>query len=331
MIKISIVIPTYNRPQSLDTCCASIVSEVAGDRTGVRKGTGIEIIIVDDGSAATDAEKNHRVCEKYGAVYCLNIRNSGMAVARNRGIAVARGAWIVFLDDDVTCDRGWYPALVHTIQTIGDDVAAFEGRVNPSGNGVWDREVQNRSGGAYLTCHFGVRRSIIDACGMFDVGFAATGPYCEDHEFAARLMTRGAISFIGSLSVTHAPRSVNLWRYIVRAPGRCRQLLLSDCYFYHHHPDRYRLFRSHRDFFGTYRSYLVRNVVNNLRRRKLLTLVSHPLQTGALIAASVVEQCTAWLLMTSIIRFSQKLSSPVQRPDASDNKFPAVTNTPGKT
>jgi glycosyltransferase involved in cell wall biosynthesis len=313
MIKISIVIPTYNRPQSLESCCASIVNETATTPEGdVLRGANptIEIVVADDGSMEVNADKNRTVCATYGAVYCAGERNMGMAVARNRGIAAARGSWIVFLDDDVTCNQGWYRALLDTLTTLTDDIVGFEGRVEPSGDGVWDREVQNLSGGAYLTCHFGVRRSIVDACGMFDTNFATTGPYCEDHEFAARLMMWGKIIFIPALSVTHAPRKVNLWRYILNSPRRCRQLLLSDCYFYFQHPDRYHIFRSHRNFFGTYCSYLLRHIVNNFKRRSISTLLSHPFQAGTLVIASIIKQCTAWLLLYHVARFAITVPTP---------------------
>lgn len=298
MIDVSVVIPTCNRPDYLSRCLASLVREVAGDTT-------VEIIVADDGSVPVPAEKNKELCHHYGAVYCRDEQNHGMAVARNRGIARSKGKWVVFLDDDVTSDMGWYRALREAIGTCAAEVVGLEGRINPSGDGVWDREVQNLSGGACLTSHFAVRKSALDRCGLFDEGFELTGPYCEDHEFAVRLLRCGNIQFISTCSVTHAPRKVKLIRYVLTASRRCRALLLSDKYFYQKHPQEYHTFRFGTSFNDTYRAYRMRHVVDVLRRRSVRVVLRHPLQALTLLSAALIEQVVSWTLTGQLSGFGE--------------------------
>lgn len=311
MLKFSVVIPTCNRPRYLERCLASLRREAGYDQS-------MDVIVVDDGSHTANALRVRTLCEYFGTKCAGDGRNHGMAVARNLGIAASQGEWIVFLDDDVTCDAGWFGELRNAVVSFTPDVVAFEGRVNPSGGGVWDREVQNFSGGACLTSHFGVRRMTVDQCGMFDPYFEYTGPYCEDHEFAVRLQRCGTIAFVASCSVTHAPREVPLLRYLFSAPERCRKLLLSDRYFYEKHPDGYRRFRYHPTFEATCRSYRFRHVVDVLRRRKVSVLLRHPFQTVILLLAALTEQISAWVLHRAIteVRFDNSAAQDKKELDA---------------
>lgn len=85
---ISIVIPTYNRPDHLERALESALRQTYEN---------IEIIVVDDGS-----ELSLEVFEeKYPSVRFLkNSTNRGACYSRNRGLEIAKGDYINFLDDD---------------------------------------------------------------------------------------------------------------------------------------------------------------------------------------------------------------------------------------
>lgn len=299
MITVSVVIPTCNRSDYLAACLKSIRHEA-------KNAPALDIAVVDDGSGMHDAAKNRMLCEEYQAAYHSNQTNLGMAIARNKGIAATQGEWIVFIDDDATVDVGWYDHLIVRLQLAGKNVAGFEGRVAASGNGLWDTEVSNLAGGAFITCHMGVRRQVIDKCGSFDTAFAATGPYCEDHELAARLLLQGEVPFFADVSVTHAPRHVNFIKVLTTSKRRSNQLLRSDDYFYRRHPDRYHLFRAHRNFAGTYRSYLFKHLISTLRRRSLKTLLKNPLASLVLVLSTLLEQLAAWIMIPELTDTNKK-------------------------
>ena len=84
MPKISIIIPTFNRPTLLQRAIASCIEQRFQD---------IEIIVVND--AGTDVADVAQA-----ATYLSLPHNRGLAGARNAGLSVARGEYVTFLDDD---------------------------------------------------------------------------------------------------------------------------------------------------------------------------------------------------------------------------------------
>ncbi len=85
---ISVIIPTYNRKNTLPRAVESVLNQTYRP---------IEIIVVDDGS--TDGTKEW-FSEMYPLVHYIYQVNSGVSSARNTGINSARGAWIALLDSD---------------------------------------------------------------------------------------------------------------------------------------------------------------------------------------------------------------------------------------
>ena len=87
-LKVSVIIPTYNREEFLPGAIDSVLKQSYRN---------FELIIVDDGS--TDKTKN--IIDRYnGKLTYLYQDNKGVAAARNRGIAASRHALIAFLDSD---------------------------------------------------------------------------------------------------------------------------------------------------------------------------------------------------------------------------------------
>ncbi len=87
MSKISVIIPTHNRPHLLPRAVESARAA----------GSDVEIIVVDDASIDETAD----VCRGLeGIKYVRLERNQGVAGARNVGIFVSTGEYVAFLDDD---------------------------------------------------------------------------------------------------------------------------------------------------------------------------------------------------------------------------------------
>jgi glycosyltransferase involved in cell wall biosynthesis len=294
-MKYSIIIPTKDRPDFLKACLESIRKQI-GSRDD------IEVIVVDDGSEAGKSIENQMICKHGNAIYLKHEYNRKMAVARNTGASVACGKWVIFLDDDVIINENWIDRLIELTDSITGEVVGIEGKVIPSGNGIWDREVSNLKGGAYLTCHLIIRKDIFDKLSGFDPEFEYLGPFCEDHEFATRALWMGKIIFDNALSVTHLPRKINLIKFLMKSPERIKGLLKAEFYFYCKHPDRYHMFRSSRTFWGTYLKIVTRNIYTDIRRRQTQTLLKHPLQAFTMMKASLIEQIEAVLLLPYFIK-----------------------------
>ncbi len=98
--RISVIIPTFNRPSALKHCLRSLaVSDYPHD--------WFEIIVVNDGS---DPPAAVSVPGRL-TVRLLHQANAGPSAARNAGAAVASGDLLAFTDDDCEIDPGWLPAL----------------------------------------------------------------------------------------------------------------------------------------------------------------------------------------------------------------------------
>ena len=97
---ISIIIPTFNGGARIQNCLDSLLKQTVGRNA--------EILIVDDGSTDNTIE----VVNQFPGVRVITQANAGPAAARNRGAAEARGAIILFTDDDCVPMQDWLDAML---------------------------------------------------------------------------------------------------------------------------------------------------------------------------------------------------------------------------
>lgn len=93
LARISVIIPTYNRAQTIGYCLDSVVNQTYQP---------LEIIVVDDCSTdETLAAVNSTISAGGPKIRFLKLpAKLGAQAARNRGIKAARGNWIAFQDSD---------------------------------------------------------------------------------------------------------------------------------------------------------------------------------------------------------------------------------------
>jgi glycosyltransferase involved in cell wall biosynthesis len=87
-MKVSVVIPTYNRENYICSAINSVLQQSMAD---------IEIIVVDDGSTDNTKKKIEKYFDKIKYIYT---QNGGPAHARNIGMEQAQGDYIAWLDSD---------------------------------------------------------------------------------------------------------------------------------------------------------------------------------------------------------------------------------------
>jgi len=110
MIKVSVIIPTYNR-----------ASQVSAAVRGVLDQSGIlcEVIVIDDGSTdGTEAA----LLPLMDRIRYIRTENRGVSSARNRGIHEAQGAWLAFLDSDDTWSPGKLQRQLQCMERTGAQV-----------------------------------------------------------------------------------------------------------------------------------------------------------------------------------------------------------------
>lgn len=86
---ISIVIPLYNKEQSIASTLQTVLKQTYQD---------FEIVIVNDGSTDHSVEEVAKVTDP--RIRLIHQNNAGVSAARNRGIEEAKGEYIAFLDAD---------------------------------------------------------------------------------------------------------------------------------------------------------------------------------------------------------------------------------------
>jgi len=98
-MKFSVVIPTFNRQETLRQCLIALQEQDYPD---------YEVIVIDDGSTDKTAEI---IAQEFPQVRYFRQQNQGPAVARNYGIQEAIGEIIAFTDDDCLPPKDWLTRL----------------------------------------------------------------------------------------------------------------------------------------------------------------------------------------------------------------------------
>ena len=198
--RVSVVIPTYKRPEELKRAVASVLLQDYDD---------IEILIIDDNppESETRAATEAAVASLQGPIIHLkNEKSLGGGGARNRGIEHANGEFIAFLDDDDEWLPGKlkrqvelldsFPKTVCSIDTGFieiDELKDTKKQVKPALRGsIFDELLVKHKGRAPKLSSMLCRTAALREIGMFDV----TLPARQDLDLYLRLARKHSFEFI---------------------------------------------------------------------------------------------------------------------------------------
>jgi len=104
---VSVIVPTYRRPQKLARCLASLSHQTLPS-------SAFEVIVVDDAARGFELEP---IAATAGPYRCelLSQAHGGPAAARNAGARRARGRLLAFTDDDCEPAPDWLEVLERTM------------------------------------------------------------------------------------------------------------------------------------------------------------------------------------------------------------------------
>jgi len=200
-IKISVIIPTYNRPVQVTKVIRSLTNQ---------KYQEYEIIVVDDGSDNKNQKKLMFLTNKK-KITILRCAHNGQGAARNRGIEHARGEILAFLDDDCIPSKNWLASIEKNMKLCrciansvvpirkGEDLALEQKR-----KGMQDRWKTEWSWGfhenSFPTCaNLAIKQSVLGKN-----RFNPSLKVLEDKDLLLRLMKKGLIiTRIGEMQVVH--------------------------------------------------------------------------------------------------------------------------------
>lgn len=232
-IRISVVVPTYKRPQLLARCIQALVRQNIAPED-------YEILIVDDAAceetrlqvaclAKRTARSGHHI--SYHAVTGIA---HGPAVARNLGWQAARGEIIAFTDDDCIPEADW---LQSALTAFVGDIAAATGKVIVPVTHMptdYERNAAHLEQSEFVTANSFYRRDVLVALDGFDERF--TSAWREDSDLFFTLVER-------QFSFTSVPEAVVIHPIRPARWGICLQQQRKSMFnalLYKKHPLLYR-------------------------------------------------------------------------------------------
>lgn len=102
MIKISVIICTYNNIECLKQALLSLVEQTMDKNL-------YEIVVVDNNSSdgTISQVKSFQLKYKLPKIKLIKEKRQGLGYARNRGLKSAKGEYVAFIDDDAQADKIW--------------------------------------------------------------------------------------------------------------------------------------------------------------------------------------------------------------------------------
>jgi len=129
MVEVSVVIPTYNRSEILETCLNKLIV------SNFPK-TKYEIIVVDDGSTDYTEEAAREFAKEHTQIKYFRQSNKGQGVARNLGISKAKGNIVILIGDDIFVTKNFIEEHYKTHKHYDEENYASLGLT------AWDPEIK---------------------------------------------------------------------------------------------------------------------------------------------------------------------------------------------
>lgn len=208
---VSIVIPTFNRPEGLRRCLHSLSVQTADPSIW-------EAIVVNDGGM--DVSGTVEVFVGRMAVILLNQENQGPASARNLGAKASKAGLIAFMDDDCVAEPEWVVRILEhgrSGELIGGQVK------NRLTENIYSETCQTLIDYLYerldLTTdmfftsnNMCIHAADFEQIGGFDTGFKTSAG--EDREFCVRAAMSGIrLRWVPEIRIGHM-HDLNLFSFL---------------------------------------------------------------------------------------------------------------------
>ncbi len=213
MIRVSIIVPVYNRPEELKELLDSLTIQHFKDAT--------EVIVVEDGSTLTSEESVSQFQRQLDIKYICQ-ENAGPSAARNRGAQAAIGDYLFFFDSDCALPSDFLDKIHDSIVEHGFDCfgtrdaahkffSPIQKAISYSMTSIFTTGgIRGGSKGGKMdefyprSYSMGVRREFFNKVGGFDPSMR----YGEDIDFSLRVKEAGGkLGLVSETFVYHKRRS----------------------------------------------------------------------------------------------------------------------------
>lgn len=211
---VSIIIPTYKRPDTLDRTINSVLNQTYKN---------IEIIVVDDNNPDAEGrrlteikmapfEDNPRV------KYIKHEKNKNGSAARNTGARVSKGEYIGFLDDDDQFLPRKIESQVAKLQSLSDDWGfCYNNYYTQRGEEKLVPVKECREGDLFVVAlkqgisvnagsNLLIRRTAFESINGFDESFKRN----QDHEFLVRLLKKYKMAYVAEPGLIYSIGTTNV-------------------------------------------------------------------------------------------------------------------------
>ena len=226
-LSLSVIIPTYNRKDTLQKCLSALSKQIDVPL--------FEVIVIDDGSSDGTGELIKGIQDKYlVSLKYFSQSNNGPASARNLGIRNANGRIILFIGDDIIAGKptflkehlSWhndsYPD--EAIAVLGYTTWSPELRITPYMRWLEEGGPQfsyiNIKSGTFIDYrHFYTSNISLKRAFLSDDLFNELFRYAayEDNELAYRLSRRGLKIVYNQDAIAYHCHKITLENYSMRA------------------------------------------------------------------------------------------------------------------
>lgn len=213
--RISVIIPTLDRPEELRRCLESLAHQSLQRHE-------YEIIVVDDGGSRPLDDVVASFRQRLQIVLHRQQR-SGPGAARNTGAQYARARWLAFTDDDCQADRHWLKALIgclarHHNSIVGGRILnALVGNVYAATSQLLVSYLYDYFNGDPLNAAFFTSNNMAVSADRFrrHGGFAFRYPVinAEDRELCSRWRSLGEPLVYAPDALVHHSHQMTLGRF----------------------------------------------------------------------------------------------------------------------
>ncbi len=113
-LKISVIVPVYNKELYLERCLDSVINQTYKN---------LEIICVNDGSSDNSGKILDEYAKKDDRIKVIHKENGGVSSARNKGLVVATGVFVGFIDSDDYIEPEMFEVLISGIKNDETDIS----------------------------------------------------------------------------------------------------------------------------------------------------------------------------------------------------------------
>jgi GT2 family glycosyltransferase len=202
-MKMSVVIPTYQRPELLLRCIDALYNQIFPKDE-------YEIIVVSDGpDQKTKVALSSLADSGKPLIRFLSLKEKGgPAAARNFGWRSSASKLIAFTDDDCIPDAKWLLGFWNAFLRTAGSKAAFTGKTSvpiPSVPTDYERNIAQLETAEFITANCACTKAALEKVGGFDEQF--TMAWREDSDLQFKFLEQGIpIINVRNAIVTHPVR-----------------------------------------------------------------------------------------------------------------------------